>query len=264
MLRLFRHVDVPYQAAGDAVQGDEVGVVHGHENVVAENGDSAIGSERRVSDESGRARARILPDDAAGESVQRQRLVRAGDVHDAVGDNRGHFQAEVIDGKNPFHRQLVDVRLIDLVELAVAVAVEGSVVGEPVAGPRVLNAGEVDWRNGRRLADGGVGGSLRHAGEAAEIGHQVPQFFGAGLQGPHERPLLIMDGCDLFFSQHVKAAFEVLQLKVVIGSASGEAAQAASILQLGGDQFVTRSDAGPGTEQHLFDLAHGHFPRHVG
>jgi hypothetical protein len=86
----------------------------------------------------------VFPELAAGGGVEGDGLVGAGDVHDAVGHHGRDFEAEVVDGKDPFHAERVDVGGIDLLQGAVAVAVQGAVVGEPVTGLRIFDAGEID------------------------------------------------------------------------------------------------------------------------
>ncbi len=144
VLRLVGHVDVPHQSARDSVQGDQVRIVGYHKHFVTQDRHAAVGAERRVADESRSLRARILPDLAASQCIERQGLVRPGNVHHAVGDQGRHFEAKMIDGEDPFHAQILHVRRIDLLEFAVPVAAQVSVVSEPVAWPRIPDSVEVD------------------------------------------------------------------------------------------------------------------------
>ncbi len=138
-----------------------MGIVGDHENLVAKNRGAAICTQRRVSYEPGRARTRILPDGAAGDRVQRERRMRAGDVHDTFGNNRSHFQPEVFhvlvkvrrvgeklrpqgDREYPFRRQLTHIGRVDLSQFAVPIPTEFSIVSEPVARAGIYDTREVD------------------------------------------------------------------------------------------------------------------------
>ena len=128
-----RHFGFPQQLAIGAAERDHVGVVGEHEHAIAGDGDAAIESARGVSGDAARSVALIVPDDAAGAGVERPAFVRLRHVHHAVDD-----QGRVFDGgraghrEHPAGRQARDVGLIDLRELAVAVAAGIAVVGRPI------------------------------------------------------------------------------------------------------------------------------------
>ena len=67
-------------------------VVGFHENSIAPDCDTAIEMPRRVVDESFRDRPSMMPDHAAGAGIKSKRVIRCGDEHDAVDDDRGNFQ----------------------------------------------------------------------------------------------------------------------------------------------------------------------------
>ena len=60
-----------------AVQRQQVGVVGDEENLIAQNGDSAVGAKSCVANHAGAGWTRIVPKRIAGESVEGEDLVRA-------------------------------------------------------------------------------------------------------------------------------------------------------------------------------------------
>ena len=95
MLRFVRHHHFPQEPAGDAVQGDQVGVIGRHENLVTQEGHAAVRAQGGVGDDSRSARTGILPDEMAATRVEREHLARPGRIHDAVGDEGNRLQSEV-------------------------------------------------------------------------------------------------------------------------------------------------------------------------
>ena len=69
-----------------------MGVVGGHEDAVAEHGDSAVGGTGACPQDVRRTWLTVAPDLAAVEGVQGMNRVREGDVHDAVDDDRRRLE----------------------------------------------------------------------------------------------------------------------------------------------------------------------------
>src|SRR5258708_5425346 len=79
-----RHFDVPQQAASDAIERDEVGMVGPHEEAVFQYRHSAIDTARRVTGQSSCAGTAVAPDLAAVAGVQSVGLVGGRHIHHAV------------------------------------------------------------------------------------------------------------------------------------------------------------------------------------
>ena len=108
-------------------------VVGHHEQAIARDGHAAVDAARGVADEPPRARPLEPPDLAAVAGVERVALVRAGDVHDAVDDDRRDFEARrTRDGVDPLRRETRDIALGDFGERRVAVAAGRAVIAGPV------------------------------------------------------------------------------------------------------------------------------------
>ena len=106
MLRLVgRHGSLPNQFAARAVKCQQVGVVGNIEDLIPQNGDSAVSAKFRIADHTRAGRTRILPKRIAGESVEGENLVRACDIEHAVRCQGCHLQAEVCNRKKPFQLQ---------------------------------------------------------------------------------------------------------------------------------------------------------------
>ena len=61
-LHVGRHGNLPEQFAGGAVERQQVGIVGDKENLVAQNGDSAVGAESRIADHARAGGTRIMPE----------------------------------------------------------------------------------------------------------------------------------------------------------------------------------------------------------
>lgn len=264
---------LPNEAAGDAIEGEKVGVVGDEEDVVAQDGYAAVGTEGGIGDEAGGAGPGVLPDGLAGGGGDGVDLVGAGEIHDAVGDEGNGFEAEIAhvlvevggvgkelgpegDGEGPLEGELVDVGGVDLGEGAIAVAAEVAVVGEPVAGLGVLDPGEGDGAGG--LGRGGLGERAGFdAGEGAEIGEEVLEFGGGGLGGGHGRGFVFGDAGRRREGKGVESAFQVLNSDFVGGSIAGETAEGGA----GGagevDELVAGGEAGGGVEEGVAELVDG-------
>jgi len=79
-----------------------------------------------------------VPERASGAGVQSVDLIRTGYKHHAVDHHGSDFQHIVSDRKHPFQGQVLYVGGVDLIERAVAVAADVSVIGGPVAGPQPI------------------------------------------------------------------------------------------------------------------------------
>ena len=66
-----------------------------HEYFVDEDSHATVRTQSRVSNEFASTRARIPPNLAACERIQRKGGIWAGHVHDAVGNDRRRFESEV-------------------------------------------------------------------------------------------------------------------------------------------------------------------------
>ena len=175
------HLGVPSQRAREAVEREDVGVVGDHEDEVACHRDAAVGAPGGIAGQALRARAPVRPDAAAAPGVERVDLVGGRHVHDPVHHERRHRQPRgVRQGIRPAGGQPGHARPVDLVEGAVAVAVEPAVVGRPVRlrrhrpvpltllpqqvdAPVVIEReeleverGTVEWNSGQRAPVGGL------------------------------------------------------------------------------------------------------------
>src|SRR5690349_11236641 len=104
-------------------------IVGGHEDLIAEYGETLVCPQRGIANEPRGGGARIMPDLAASDRIDCEDLIGAGEVHDPFGDEWCGFDSEMRDGKDPLHPELLDVPGVDLVEFAVAVAADVPVVG---------------------------------------------------------------------------------------------------------------------------------------
>ena len=135
VLAVVVHLGVPRQRPGEAVEGDDVGVVGDREQEVAPHRDAAVEPDRGVADEPLGPRLRVAPDLASGRRVERVYLVHRGDVHHAGDDHRRPLQHRHVGNREePLRGETVDVAPVDLIEGAVAVPRVAAVVGRPVDG----------------------------------------------------------------------------------------------------------------------------------
>ena len=139
------HLDVPQQLTGQAVQRNQVCVVGLEEHAIAQHGDTAIQAGRRVVDKARRTRPAVVPDLATCARVEGPDFVGCRHVHETVDDDGRDLQRALPltrDGERPLRRKARDVRRRDLVERAVTIAAEETVVRGPLAGLRLRNVGE--------------------------------------------------------------------------------------------------------------------------
>ena len=99
---------VPHHRAGLHVEGQQVRVERVHVEAVAEHGEAAVDAAAADVHPLGQI-ARVAPDLAAGARVDRPgRVVRPGDVHDAVEHDRRRLELAELRGlEGPLRRQLV-------------------------------------------------------------------------------------------------------------------------------------------------------------
>ena len=164
--RVVEYLRLPREPAGRRVEGVRVVVGAGRDDEVAVDGDVPLRlrqPRRDVVVEVVGPPPAVLP-----EQVARDRVHRLDDVarvrhveHPAVGQRRALLTARA-ERARPHHAQLADVVPVDLVEGAVAPAVEGAAPRQPVAGRGVL-----EHRVGDR-DEAGVFLGLRRSGERRE------------------------------------------------------------------------------------------------
>ena len=123
----------------------------------------------RIAEQAAAGRTRIVPKTVAGEGVEGEDLVRAGDVEHAAGCEGRGFEAEVGDGEDPFQLERGDIRGVDLCERAVAICGVAAVVGEPVAGLRRVPG---DFSSGLGRGHGSEDG----------VGIDAAEVFGEGYE----------------------------------------------------------------------------------
>ena len=125
-----------------------------------------------------------MPDLRPGGCIERTHLIRSGDVHDAVSNQWNCLQSEVPhvftkirrvrkelgperNRKCPLEAELIYVGGVDLLQIAISIPVQRSVVREPVAWFRIQNA-----RKGNPAFVGGLRCRLR-----SDLCHLAFLFF---------------------------------------------------------------------------------------
>ena len=94
---------------------------------------AAIDPAGRVAGQAGGPGTLVAPDLTAIAGVERVALVRLRDVHHAVGHHRSALQAaRVRDPEDPFRRDTLHVRFVDLSQRRVAIAAEVAVIRCPI------------------------------------------------------------------------------------------------------------------------------------
>jgi hypothetical protein len=249
VLLLFRHYHVPHQAAGQAIQGQQMGVIGNHEDFVVEDRDPAIDADRSIAHQARGRWARILPDLGSAQCVERIGLVIARDVHNAVHHDRRRLEAEMRHGEDPLESQVLHVRCVDLGQAAVSVAIQLSVVSRPITRPRVQDPGKIDvLRVGTILSIGFLQRARLNPCQLAEISSKVLDLIGGAVQRFHQRTVLVDELLDVCCLQQVKCPIHALQLQFEIGTSPGETLQSFSIPERDGNQVVAGSDALAGTQ----------------
>ena len=181
-------VDVPHQAAGEAVQTNQVRIVGREEDSIAQESHAAVRAFGGVARNRAAcsARARIAPDLASGARVERADPVRSRDVHHAVAHQRSSLQSDVGKRVNPIELQTAHVLGVDLSQRAMSIRAEEAVISGPFAGLGIQNLlDRLGWN--RRLFRCQRTGS--YSVETAEIRQQIAALLAGGLQGRHETVL---------------------------------------------------------------------------
>ena len=127
-------------------------------HAIAEHGDAAIDAGRGVSrrNESRRLWTHELPDLPAGSGIERARFIDRRNVHDAVQHDRRHLKGALASHLvRPFRLELRDVLGVDLIEWAVTIRAEETVVARPLARLRTRDIVERDLPGQLRVRDTG-------------------------------------------------------------------------------------------------------------
>lgn len=110
-----------------------MGVVRNHEQPVFGDRNTAVGSAASFAEQSRSARRAERPDLPARGGVECISLVRAGEVHDTVHDDRGDLQpGRPGNRENPGRGQALHVGGTDLFERTIAVSGVAAIVAGPV------------------------------------------------------------------------------------------------------------------------------------
>ena len=126
------HHVIPDHLAGPRVQGDDVGVVGIEEDLVVVDGDGPRARAERIVGRPLEALA-VLPDEVAGDRVEGLHDVeRARQVHDPAVDDRRGLRQSGGHRPRPGQPELVNVVAVDLIERAVAPAVQRPAPVDPV------------------------------------------------------------------------------------------------------------------------------------
>ena len=159
---------VPHQVARAGVDGDEVRVQRAHVERLAEDGHAAVVPPAADAQVIGQGVV-VAPVLAPGGGVDRDHVARRlGDEHHPVDDEGdGLGPVELRDLVGPLQLELADVAVVDLVEPAVALGVEGGRVHQPVLGlvGRVQQALPGDRRERGAVAGPGLLRRGRRGGE---------------------------------------------------------------------------------------------------
>ena len=150
---------LPHQAAGRGVEREDVVVGARVDDRVAVDGDVAVGGrDGDVLLEVVGAVPAVLPDQVAGDGVDGlDDVARVGHVQDAVIDQRRPLLGSLRHPPGPDHAQRADVGAIDLVQRAVAPAVERAPPHRPVRRVRILQHRIRDRREAVVLGGGRTG-----------------------------------------------------------------------------------------------------------
>ena len=171
----------------------------------------------------------------------------AGDVHDAVYDERRVFEsaAGAGHGPTPTGSELGDVGGVDFGEGAKAIATDVAVVAGPFAFVGVSDAGEVDAFAEIECGEGeGFVGGV--AGEAGEVGEEILDLVGRGVEFGHHGGGFGFAGDvgDLIFREQVEVTVEAHELEIEIGFALEDAADCFAVGEGDGDGGVGGAEVG--------------------
>ena len=127
------HFHVPEYIAGTGIDGNQMGIERTHEQGFAEDGDTAVVA-ATANAQVVRHFMIVAPVFTTGCRVHGDHIAgRFSDKHDAV-DNQWYGFGAIDNGNlvNPLELQLIDVIHIDLIQQAVALAIQGSGIHQPV------------------------------------------------------------------------------------------------------------------------------------
>src|SRR5439155_17983087 len=115
-------------------------------------------------------------------------------------------------------------------QVAISIGTEVSVESQPISWLGIQNSLKINIISLARTGE--FQNARLHAGQAAEIGHQILEFLRAGTQRGHHRLLFLSDGGDLAFLKQMKPPLQILQAKVEIALAPDETTQVFPVPQL--------------------------------
>src|SRR5438477_413155 len=87
-----RHLRIPYQCSGMAVERNHVRVIGHHEDAVAGDANPTIDTAGSIADQPLCTRPLVMPDFTSAAGIQRIAFVGARDVHDTIDDHRRYLQ----------------------------------------------------------------------------------------------------------------------------------------------------------------------------
>ena len=136
-----RDLDVPNDCPGAGVERDNACVACGKENPLAVKRYAVAGTNQLTSDVAPlqlRQRVAVFPDQISALGIERVHdVVRLGEVHDAVTDERCSLLIAELLRPRPCELQMSDVARVDLVERTVSPTVVGAPPHQPIVGRRV-------------------------------------------------------------------------------------------------------------------------------
>ena len=203
-------------------------VVGHEEDAIAENGHASIGSFRRIAARLAGTRAFVVPDGASCARIQSEHLIRTGDVHHAIDHNRCDLEHLMIDREDPFELQAADVRWVDLVQRAVAIAADVAVIRRPVAGLGLAICLErrAAFVFERLSLAGPLAGPVNELRYASKSRHSSAEHRAAGIMDPGSIVISEISVC----VEQVEFSLEILELYVVAAAVSRKATHGSACL----------------------------------
>src|SRR3954452_6466426 len=116
------------------MKSQQMSIVGHEEDSVTEYGHTAVRAFRRISSRFGRACTFVMPDGSSRSRVKSEYLIGSGDVHHSVDHYRRDFQGLMVYRENPLELETANVRCVDLIQRAVAIPADVSVIRWPVVG----------------------------------------------------------------------------------------------------------------------------------
>ncbi len=189
VLRVVEDLGLPDEPARRRVEGEDVVVRAGVDDDVVVDGDVPVDADEAGDHVLGGVvghRPAVLPDEIARRGVERlDDVVGVRRVQHAVVDQRRALLAPLAPERaRPDQPQIGDVVAIDLLERAVAPAVERAAPHQPVAGGRILEH-RVGNRHeaGRRLGERGARHERQHAVARAASSMRLAVRLGRNISG---------------------------------------------------------------------------------